>query len=214
MAPPPSFHRIAAMFAALLAPAAPLYAGSDGGLTPAKQPVIQRQEYMLDVDPNMAPASAEAARLVGWLDALEPRYGDRVSLDLAGQLSPGRAGDILTETLARYGMIRSPDRPASATPVAPGRIRVILHRATAYVPNCPDTKGIGMADYGNKGIPGLGCAMNGNLASMIADPNDLLAGRASPPGDGWQAARDARASASSENAASSSSHSLAGAVPE
>lgn len=214
MAPPPSFYWIAVIFAALLAPVAPLYAGSDGGVTPAKQPVIQRHEYMLDVDPNMARGSAEAERLVGWLDALQPRYGDRVSLDLAGQLRPGQAALILTETLARYGLTRSPDRPASVTPIAPGRIRVILHRATAYVPNCPDTKSIGMADYGNKGIPGLGCAVNGNLASMIADPNDLLVGRASPPGDDWQAARDARASASGENTPSSNSDTPGDSLPQ
>lgn len=36
----------------------------------------------------------------------------------------------------------------------------------------------------------FGCAMNGNLAAMVADPNDLSFGRAAMPGsDGFEGAK-------------------------
>jgi pilus assembly protein CpaD len=46
------------------------------------------------------------------------------------------------------------------------------------VPGCPDWS-VHVAEYGtNATSPGFGCSINGNLAAMIADPQQLLHGAA------------------------------------
>ena len=68
---------------------------------------------------------------------------------------------------------------AAGTPqgyVDPGKVRVVVTRSRASVPGCPDWSGH-TADYGaNATAPGFGCSINGNLAAMIADPQQLLHG--------------------------------------
>jgi pilus assembly protein CpaD len=61
-------------------------------------------------------------------------------------------------------------------------VRVVITRSRASVPNCPDWS-THLADYGtNTTSAGYGCAVNGNLAVMVADPEHLIHG-ASGTGD-------------------------------
>jgi pilus assembly protein CpaD len=50
---------------------------------------------------------------------------------------------------------------------------------TAYVPNCPNWGGRGR-DSAAETDAGYGCAVNSNIAAMIANPQDLLRGRTDP----------------------------------
>lgn len=185
-----SFPLQLALIAALM-PAAPLFAARDYGVTSVHQPVVRRVEYSLDVAADITPGSTEDRRLADWLEALTPVYGDQVALDLGGRAMPGHLPQILHARLAKFGLVEAPILPVSVTPIPSDRVRITLRRSVASVPGCPNYRGVGGADFGNSGIRGYGCAVNGNIASMIADPNDLLEGKAAPPGEGWRAAKDA-----------------------
>lgn len=176
---------------ASLMPVSPLFAARDYGLTSIHQPVVRRVEYSLDVAADMAPGSTEDQRLADWLEALTPVYGDQVALDLGGRAMAGHLPQIMRARLAKFGLAEAPILPVSVTPIPSDKVRIILRRSVASVPGCPSYRGVGGADIGNSGIRGYGCAVNGNIASMIADPNDLLEGKVSPPGEGWRAVKDA-----------------------
>jgi pilus assembly protein CpaD len=53
----------------------------------------------------------------------------------------------------------------------------VITRSTASVPGCPDWSAKSDMNYTNGTSPGYGCAVNSNLAAMIADPQDLLEGK-------------------------------------
>lgn len=65
--------------------------------------------------------------------------------------------------------------PKSQLP-QPGQISLILRSYRASVPGCDirDTA----SHYANGPMPGFGCASLQNLAQMVADPRDLIRGRA------------------------------------
>ena len=71
----------------------------------------------------------------------------------------------------------SPGAPVTAGSVAAGNVRVVVSRTIASVPNCPNWEGRSAPNYNNKSMPGFGCAVNGNLAAMVANPEDLFHGR-------------------------------------
>ncbi|NJM51150.1 MAG: hypothetical protein HC843_09975 [Sphingomonadales bacterium] len=48
---------------------------------------------------------------------------------------------------------------------------------TASVPNCPNWSKSTEANYNSSSHPNYGCAVNSNMAAMIADPEDLVRGK-------------------------------------
>jgi len=62
----------------------------------------------------------------------------------------------------------------------------------AVVPNCPNWKSAGV-DSGALTDTNYGCAVNSNLAAMIADPLDLIHGKSSDLTDTTSAARAIKA---------------------
>ena len=133
------------------------------------QPVVERSNYVIDLQaPGGSLEPYEEGRLEGWLQSLQVGYGDRVFVEGDG----GREG--VARAASRYGLLLSDGNPVTPGQVQPGTVRVIVSRATAYVPGCPDWKG--KAGAGTTS-PNYGCAMNSNLAAMIADPNDLVLGQ-------------------------------------
>jgi pilus assembly protein CpaD len=62
-------------------------------------------------------------------------------------------------------------------PVHPGFVRVVVSRRRAVVPNCPNWSRASSPDYNNRSMSNFGCAMNTNLAAMVADPEDLIHGQ-------------------------------------
>jgi pilus assembly protein CpaD len=113
---------------------------------------------------------------VAWFDTLDLGYGDRVSLDDAAGAPAVR--DDVAALAGRYGLLLSDGAPVTNGFVQPGRARIVVTRTRAHVPGCPDWSEQ-TTDYGNNTThPGFGCAVNGNLAAMIADPEHLLKGAA------------------------------------
>src|SRR4029450_4835666 len=62
--------------------------------------------------------------------------------------------------------------------VPPGTVRVIASRPSASVPGCPDWSEDGSDPASSEMTSSnFGCAMNSNLAAMVANPDDLVVGR-------------------------------------
>ena len=90
----------------------------------------------------------------------------------------GRARDDLRRlALARpLGLLLDSAVPVTEGMVAPGNLRVVITRASAYVPGCPDWSSKSSINMKNATSSNYGCALNSNLAAMVADPNDLIKG--------------------------------------
>lgn len=141
-----------------------------------KQPVVDRTNFTLDVNTSTSglPIS-EQQRLNGWFETMDLRYGDRVAIENPGQ-NPA-VENAIRELAGRYGLMISDVAPVTAGALQPGQARVVITRSSASVPGCPDWSAKSDMNYTNGVSPGYGCAVNGNLAAMIADPQDLLEGK-------------------------------------
>jgi pilus assembly protein CpaD len=148
---------------------------SNHSLYSENQPVVHRTDYAFDVDGSGGGIPAtEMVRLANWFDSIQLRYGDRVSID---QGYAGGARDDLVRLLAEYGLLLTEGSPVTAGSVAPGSVRVIVSRATASVPGCPNWRKAKLSGAPNSTDSNYGCSVNSNLAAMIADPNDLVLGQ-------------------------------------
>ena len=146
------------------------------GLESVHQPVVGRQDYALDLaTPGGRLAPGEARRLGGWLTAMHLGFGDRVALDEAAQAS-AVTHDEVGAIVATYGLLLSEDRPVTAAPLTPGTVRVVVSRMHAGVPGCPDWTRDSSSDPSASTSSNFGCAVNTNLAAMVARPSDLVRG--------------------------------------
>ena len=142
-----------------------------------KQPVVTRTSYTLDVATGYEGLSIpEQHRLSSWFDAMNLRYGDRLSIE--DPLASGSTREAVARIAARHGLLLSEGAPVTEGFLQPGTARVVITRSTASVPGCPDWGKRSDINYANATAPGYGCAVNSNLAAMVANPEDLLAGQA------------------------------------
>jgi pilus assembly protein CpaD len=145
------------------------------GLAAVNQPVLTRADYVFDAAaPEGFLAPYEAARLDAWFRGLGLGYGDSVHVD--GGYNENARVDV-QRIAGRYGMLVQPGAPVTTGAVPPGVVRVVVARTEATVPGCPNWGGMASPDYENRAMPNFGCAVNGNLAAMIANPQDLIHGR-------------------------------------
>ena len=151
------------------------------GLESVHQPVVARQDYVLDVrTAGDGLATGEARRLQGWLASMRLGYGDRVAVEDPSGYRGVR--EDVAQSVAGFGLILSEDRPIVGAPVAPGAARVVVSRTKAFVPGCPDWSRNANYNYDQHTSSNFGCATNSNLAAMIAQPEDLVHGRGSAAG--------------------------------
>ena len=152
-------------------------AWDNASLNSVRQPVIARTTYTLDVASGYDGLSIpEQQRLAGWFDAMNLRYGDRVSIE--DPTASGSTKAAVAAIAARHGILLADGAPVTEGYVQPGTARVVITRSTASVPNCPNWDRKSDANFANATAPGYGCAVNGNLAAMVANPEDLIAGQA------------------------------------
>lgn len=146
-----------------------------------KQPVVERTDYVIDLYGGNGLSARELERLADWFDSLRVDYGDQISVDTGAYDDP-RARQDVASVAGRHGLLLSRGVPVTAGSVQPGSVRVVVSRSTAYVPGCPDWSEA--AEVGSRitTASNYGCAINSNLAAMIADPNDLVQGRSSDKG--------------------------------
>ncbi len=139
------------------------------------QPVVSRTNYTLDVATNPGGISLpEVRRLAGWFEALDLRYGDRITI--ADPLSSGATRAAVEAVAGRFGLLVGDTAPVTPGAVNPGMARIVVTRSTAQVPGCPDWSAKSDANLLNATSSNYGCASNANLAAMVADPEHLLKG--------------------------------------
>lgn len=158
-------------------PSGPMTAGSNYGVYSLHQPVVEHTNFVFDVTVDGDRVSdAELDRLDAWFGSIEVAYGDRVSIDEPrGYESAGARADV-ARIAARHGLLLSDGAPVTEGNVRPGTIRVIASRASASVPGCPEWSDSTIESPTRTGT-NYGCAINSNLAAMIANPDDLVHGR-------------------------------------
>ncbi len=166
------------------------------GLESVHQPVVSRTDYIFDMNTGNGRASAgEMQRLSGWLASLRLGYGDRVALDDPTGANGGARADV-GSALARYGLFLADSVPVSATQPNPGTVRVVVSRTSASVPSCPDNRDTGTGNFNAHTSSNHGCAINSNLAAMVAQPEDLVRGQpgsaTSDPATGTRAIQQLR----------------------
>ncbi len=145
------------------------------GVESVNQPVVSRTDYTVDVQVTPTGlATGETQRLRGWLDALHAGYGDTISVDDA-ETGVAARGDV-AGVAARYGLLVADQAPVTGAPLAPGTARIVVSRARAAVPSCNDGRRSVEPAFEHNNTTDFGCAVNGNLAAMIANPTDLVRG--------------------------------------
>lgn len=158
------------------------------GLELVNQPVVSRTDYVLDVsaDALRSGSTAEAARIEAWFDALRLGYGDRIAVDDPTRSADEGVRDALSVILARHGMLISDATPVTAGEIAPGTVRVVVSRSMAAVPSCPNWSRKSQPEFAGSTMSNYGCAVNANLAAMIANPEDLVRGASADGADARQ----------------------------
>ena len=145
------------------------------GLDSVNVPVVTRSDYAFDAAaPDGSLAPGEQARLDAWFGGLNLGYGDHIYVE--GAYADAARSDV-ARVVGRYGMLLSQGAPVAQGMVNPGSVRVLVSRTRASVPNCTNWSDQSKPNWGNNTMPSYGCGYNGNLAAMIADPNDLVWGR-------------------------------------
>ena len=146
------------------------------GVDTIKQPVVSRTDYVFDAQiAGGGFAPGEASRVAGWLDSLNIRYGDRIAVDDGGVYRGAVRGEV-ARMVAHYGLDLADSAPLTAAPVAPGTVRVVVTRASASVPGCPDFTRSGSSEFMGSTTSNFGCASNASMAAMVANPLDLVRG--------------------------------------
>jgi pilus assembly protein CpaD len=167
------------LFAALAAPA--LMLGGCGtlnrGVDSIKQPVVTRTDYVFDAQSTTGGlAPGEADRVAGWLASMKLRYGDQVAVDDPNPYGSQARAEIAA-IVSSYGLRLADRAPITNAPMAAGMVRVVLSRASATVPGCPDFTRSGSSEFEGSSTSNFGCASNASLAAMVANPLDLVRGQ-------------------------------------
>ncbi|WP_265563347.1 CpaD family pilus assembly protein [Sphingomicrobium arenosum] len=138
-------------------------------------PVVAQTNYAFDVSaPGGTLPASEQQRLAAWFTSLGLQYGDVVYVDGANAAS---ARADVAQLAGRYGLLLADGAPVTQGAVPAGAVRVVVGRATASVPGCPNWSRRDQPNFQNVSAPNFGCGVNGALAAMVANPNDLVYGR-------------------------------------
>jgi pilus assembly protein CpaD len=148
---------------------------ADRGVDAVNTPVVTRADYVFDAAaPGGMLAASEKPRLDSWFRGLDLGYGDLIYVDAP---SADSARYEVAQVAGAFGMTVQPGAPVTAGPVNPGSVRVIVTRTRAEVPNCPNWSQRAQPNFQNRQMSNYACAINSNLAAMVANPGDLVNGR-------------------------------------
>ena len=155
-------------FALLLALAA--CGPSNRSLDTQKAPVVAFSEMSYDLKPTGEHIDGEQLHaFASYLRAVGVGYGDRVSVGGATMAQQA----IVAAIVGAYGAAVEPGAPA-----ATGIIHVAIRHSSVTVPGCPDWRRVSNPEIDGSTMSNYGCASRSNLAAMVADPNDLIEGKA------------------------------------
>jgi len=147
----------------------------DRGVEAVNVPVVTHADYTFDsAAPGGSLAPSEKARLDAWFRGLDLGYGDTIYVD--APFADAARYDV-GQVAANYAMALQPGAPVTAGAVPNGTVRVIVTRARAEVPGCPNWSVPSQPNYNNRTMSNFGCGVNSDLAAMVANPDDLVHGR-------------------------------------
>lgn len=145
------------------------------GVAAVNVPVVSRADYALDLAaPGGSLSSSEAGRLDGWFRSLQLGYGDSIYVD--GPDAYEAKADV-ARVAGQYGLLVTNGAPVTEGAIQPGTVRVVVSRARASVPGCPDWSVPSQPNFENASMSNFGCAVNANLAAIVANPEDLIHGQ-------------------------------------
>ncbi len=178
----PSLATIALLIAAWpLAAPAPAWSETNRSVDSTHLPVIQRNDYVLDVPADRLDAAGRD-RVLAWFDALRIGYGDRVSID-ASAAESDEASPLIAALAGRFGLLVSRGAPVTEGAIAPGSLRIIVSRSSARVPDCPDWRQLSQPNFTSSTTSNYGCGIASTMAAMVANPEELIHGTAGDTGD-------------------------------
>ena len=188
---PPRLSLLTAALIACALPFNPAAAGrSNRGVESVHQPVVQRNDYVIDVAPaNLRGSDGE--RVLQWFSAIDLGYGDRVSIDSSAAGSAAGSAEIAA-LVGRYGLLVTSGAPVTEGAIAPGMLRIVVSRTTASVPGCPDWSQRSQPNFTSSATSNYGCAINSTMAAMIANPEDFVKGSEAHGGDAQTATKAIR----------------------
>jgi pilus assembly protein CpaD len=104
--------------------------GANTSVYSTNQPVVERTNYMIDVNSNGSGdfAPNEKMRLTEWLSAMNLRYGDRIAIDFGSGYPNASTTQAVSKMASEYGIILADTAPVTAGHVAPGTMRIVLSR--------------------------------------------------------------------------------------
>jgi pilus assembly protein CpaD len=151
------------------------YDQPERGVSPVNVPVVVRSDFVFDASvPDGMLSPTEATRLDDWFRGLDLGYGDTIYVD--GPYAEGVRADV-ARIAGQYGMLVAPGAPVTIGQIPDGSVRVVVSRNRATVPNCPNWSDPSQPNYQNRTMSNHACAINGNLAAMVANPTDLVHGQ-------------------------------------
>lgn len=143
-----------------------------------KVPTVSYSQLVYDVPAYSGGIGDAGAKALGdWFGMIQLAYGDRVTVDDPNPYGSAERRASVGEVVGRYGLLLDQTAPVSRGAVPTGSIRVIVMRSSARVDNCPDWSRLSQPEISASTMSNFGCAHETNLAAMIADPNDLVAGK-------------------------------------
>jgi len=150
---------------------------TNASLDNVHQPVVEHTNYTFDFTTQPAGGidPVQQHRLNQWFAAVELKYGDHISLDDPAQ--SGATHAAVEALAAKFGLILDDVSPVTEGVIPAGSARVVISRATASVPGCPDWSAHSDANYKNATSTNYGCATSANLAAMVANKEDLIHGQ-------------------------------------
>jgi pilus assembly protein CpaD len=167
-----------------------LSATNNRSLDSVHQPIVSTDYLAIDLETRGGDLSAtETEKLRNWFDAVGLQYGDKVAMDDPSPYGNKAANAAVARLVGRYGMMMIGDAPITNTAVEPGFVRVVITRARAEVPGCPNWESKSATDFKSGTSSNYGCATNSNLAAMVADPQDLVKGAKAKGTDPLQAGK-------------------------
>ena len=141
----------------------------------------RRAVYLLEGD---FLSEAQARAFDEYLTAIRIAYGDRISIDDPVAVGAAERRAAIAGVVARHGLLVEETAPVSSTRLAPGVTRIVITRSRASIPDCPDWSRPSNPELAASTMSNFGCATRSNLAEMVADPNDLVSGKAYEGADG------------------------------
>ena len=119
-------------------------------------------------------SAQEDAALSAFLRSTGVTYADRITMQTSEVSNAAQSRAAVDTVLSRIGLtISSVSLNAS---VAPGNVKLIVSHSSVALPQCGHFDRGVSPNWQNQTMPDYGCATRSNLASMVANPADLVSG--------------------------------------